>query len=181
MVSPMELLAPAGGADGMRAALLARLAGDEVEAPAAPALSPLDMLTSALAGDPASADVVEALRRRAARDAARGAEVEPEVDELHDDTDEGVVPPAAAAEVIDVLERLHAEVRELRARSARLAAALGACPRCFGDDDACPTCHGRGAPGARVPHPRLFDEIVRPAVRRAAGAVVARPTTRESA
>ena len=161
------------------------MAGDEVEATPTAASSPLDLLTSALASEPGSAEVVEALRRRAARDAARIQEEtgQTEVaDETADDgTDVGAMQPQDAVEVLDVLQRLDAEVHALRARTARLAAALGACPRCVGEDEGCPVCGGRGVPGARRPHPGMFDEIVRPAVRRAAGAVTARPTTRESA
>jgi hypothetical protein len=45
-----------------------------------------------------------------------------------------------------------------------LAAALGACPDCFGTDDACRWCRGRGAPGFTNSDPDLFDRLVRPAV-----------------
>lgn len=45
-----------------------------------------------------------------------------------------------------------------------LAAALGACPACFGGDDACRWCRGRGAPGFTAPEPSLFNRLVRPAV-----------------
>ena len=61
---------------------------------------------------------------------------------------------------------LAAELDELHARNDTLAAALGACPLCWGDDPACSDCRGRGSPGARRPHGRLFDLLVRPAVRR---------------
>jgi len=30
-----------------------------------------------------------------------------------------------------------------------LAAAIGACPTCFGEDLLCDTCHGAGSPGSR--------------------------------
>lgn len=45
-----------------------------------------------------------------------------------------------------------------------LAAALGACPACFGADGACRWCRGRGAPGFTAPEPDLFNRLVRPAV-----------------
>ncbi|MGW2558069.1 hypothetical protein ACWCXB_02250 [Streptomyces sp. NPDC001514] len=45
-----------------------------------------------------------------------------------------------------------------------MAAALGACPACFGADDTCWWCRGRGAPGFTTPDPGLFDRLVRPAV-----------------
>ena len=33
----------------------------------------------------------------------------------------------------------------------RVAAIVGACPRCLGDDLACSHCQGRGQPGSRTP------------------------------
>ncbi len=36
-----------------------------------------------------------------------------------------------------------------------LARLMGACPRCFGQDDDCPLCHGGGAPGSRQPATEL--------------------------
>lgn len=33
----------------------------------------------------------------------------------------------------------------------RVAAILGACPRCLGDDPACSHCEGQGQPGTRTP------------------------------
>lgn len=63
-----------------------------------------------------------------------------------------------------LLEALE-ELRALRARNDSLAAALGACHRCWGDDTTCETCRGEGAPGSRPPHLRLFDLWVTPALR----------------
>ncbi|MFJ5546332.1 hypothetical protein [Streptomyces sp. NPDC093225] len=45
-----------------------------------------------------------------------------------------------------------------------LAAALGACPACFGTEHTCRWCRGRGAPGFTTPEPALFARLVRPAV-----------------
>ena len=47
----------------------------------------------------------------------------------------------------------------------RLAAALGACPACWGEDPSCRWCRGRGAPGALAPDPEEFTTWVVPAVR----------------
>ena len=55
---------------------------------------------------------------------------------------------------------------ELEARNEALAAALGACAPCWGGVEDCPECDGRGAPGWRVPRPKLFRSLVMPAVRR---------------
>ena len=81
-------------------------------------------------------------------------------------------PPDGAGEATDmtadVLERLYAEVEELRLRNRTAAAALGACRRCWGESPDCPVCRGRGRPGGRAPDPVLYHELVEPAVRRRA-------------
>jgi len=61
------------------------------------------------------------------------------------------------------------ELDELRERQDRLAAALGACAECWGEDLECDVCGGTGTPGAFVPDPRLYRALVSPACR-AAGA-----------
>ena len=92
-----------------------------------------------------------ALRRRQAAEAAASSEPE---------------PAGADPEVADVLERLYAELEDLRERTRGLADALGACARCWGEDAVCPVCRGRGHPGGRAPDHGLFDHWVAPAVRR---------------
>lgn len=131
--------------------LLARLAGD---ADARPELSMADLVGQALGDNPMAPQITAALRRR---ELARQAEPE-----QAEDADRG--DPVVA----DVLERLYAEVQTLRARNAMLAEALGACPRCWGEDARCARCRGRGRPGGRRPDRLLFTEIVEPAVQRAA-------------
>jgi hypothetical protein len=54
---------------------------------------------------------------------------------------------------------------QLQARNRRVARALGACS-CFGEDDACAACGGRGAPGWRLPDRGQFEAIVRPALQK---------------
>ena len=45
----------------------------------------------------------------------------------------------------------------------RVAAMVGACPRCLGDDASCEKCAGRGQPGYRVPdRAALLQWIARP-------------------
>jgi hypothetical protein len=59
-------------------------------------------------------------------------------------------------------QRLYAAHQEASGRLADLAAALGACGLCWGEDDDCPSCRGRGYPGAMRPDPllhrRLFEQ-----------------------
>jgi hypothetical protein len=63
-------------------------------------------------------------------------------------------------------EQLSAEVDRLRQRTDALAAALGACHLCFGEDAWCPHCGGRGKPGSRRPEPCAFSRYVRPVLQR---------------
>lgn len=57
------------------------------------------------------------------------------------------------------------ELEALRQANDTLADALGACAICWGGDNACHHCRGRGRPGARRPDPALFTQLVMPAVR----------------
>lgn len=66
----------------------------------------------------------------------------------------------------DQMEMMADELHDLRRRNDRLAAALGACKWCWGEDEGCRHCHGRDSPGSYAPHPQLFHELVMPAVRR---------------
>jgi hypothetical protein len=85
-------------------------------------------------------------------------------------------PPARSARDeqlqadLDVMVRGHAqlaaELDRLRQRNDALAAALGACHLCFGDDAWCPRCGGRGRPASRRPESAAFDHYVRPLLER---------------
>jgi hypothetical protein len=127
--------------DDLTRMLLAQLSGASADS-----ISPADIVERSLGDDPIAEQVVAALRQRESQ----------VVEEPQDD-----------GEVADVLERLYDELELLRRRSGLLADALGACQRCFGEDDYCPTCHGRGRPGGRRPDPSLFADFVLPAVDRA--------------
>ena len=63
------------------------------------------------------------------------------------------------------IDELEATVRVLRRRNLRLASALGACPECWGGDQACQRCAGAGGPGAYPPNPSWFDRLVAPCLR----------------
>jgi hypothetical protein len=63
------------------------------------------------------------------------------------------------------LQAVEAELDELRERNDCLAAALGACYECWGEDPDCDICGGDGRPGSSLPDRRLFKEIVDPAIR----------------
>jgi hypothetical protein len=63
------------------------------------------------------------------------------------------------------VKRLYEELQTLRGRNDALAAALGACYLCWGDDPACPVCSGVGRPGWRPVEDSLFEEWILPAAR----------------
>ena len=63
-------------------------------------------------------------------------------------------------------ESVEEELEELRLRNQTLASALGACPICWGEDQACPKCAGKGRPGSLTPNEGLFAALVTPAIRR---------------
>ena len=49
-------------------------------------------------------------------------------------------------------------------QSRMMAAAIGACPECWGEDPACPGCEGDGKPGSFQPHRGCFEVFVLPVV-----------------
>lgn len=65
-----------------------------------------------------------------------------------------------------VMEEMYEELEALRERNDTLAAALGACYLCWGEDYECPVCGGAGHPGSSMPDSALLAQLVAPAVRR---------------
>jgi hypothetical protein len=59
--------------------------------------------------------------------------------------------------------RLYDDHRCVTGRLADLAAALGACGMCWGEDDHCPTCRGRGRPGMVRPDLEIRARLLGPA------------------
>jgi hypothetical protein len=55
------------------------------------------------------------------------------------------------------LRRLQGAYLELRGQYLRVAAALGACPRCWGEDPRCRDCGGAGASGLLAPDHELLQ------------------------
>jgi hypothetical protein len=111
-------------------------------------LSLPELLAQTMPDDPVAASLLSAIGQREAIDDAEeaGSTLDPDTEAL--------------------LERLATELDALRETTRVLADALGACRRCFGEDELCPVCRGRGRPGGRQPDPVLFDELVAPALER---------------
>jgi hypothetical protein len=80
--------------------------------------------------------------------------------------------------LLEKLRLLRGELEELREWNEALAAALGACARCWSEDPNCPGCQGSGSPGAKMPNRPLFTAFVVPAVRRVQAAQIKERTQR---
>jgi hypothetical protein len=72
--------------------------------------------------------------------------------------------PLMAAVAFSLMNRSRSAQRDDEAaRIRRIAAIIGACPRCLGDDAACAECAGKGKPGYRAPNREaLLEWIARP-------------------
>lgn len=135
--------------------------------------SPQDLLAQLGASDPTTALVLQYLAQQRA---SAPAPEEPDEDESELEAGETAARDIdaehharAAAALRDLRRRvaaLYAELEELRVRNEDLAAALGACTRCWGDDPECPICEGCGRPGGAPPDPYLYARLIAPAVRR---------------
>lgn len=60
------------------------------------------------------------------------------------------------------LQQLYREREILRERNDDLAAALGACPDCWGENRGCKTCRGEGVPGYFTADEEAFTAYVMP-------------------
>ena len=87
-------------------------------------------------------------------------------------------PADTIAELERKIERLRRAHAELREQYLRVAAGLGACARCWGDDPRCRYCGGAGTSGFFEPDRELFLCYVLPAVRRVSARADARSTPR---
>lgn len=66
----------------------------------------------------------------------------------------------------EAIRAMQQELIDLRHVNDTVAAALGACPLCWGGDSGCAACHGRGGAGYAVPDLDLFARWVVPATER---------------
>jgi len=118
-------------------------------------------------GDPAINSIVKQLAAQQARKPENHLSMVREVEpEFAADCTQGT--PYALSDVASIERQpaaIPGEVKELRNRCDDLAAALGACPLCWGDDAECRACRGRGHPGYSMPDKTLFVKFVLPAIR----------------
>lgn len=71
---------------------------------------------------------------------------------------------SAVSEIKEYAASMFSELQVLRGRVDQLAAALGACCACWGEDVNCRLCRGRGTPGFALPDEGLFEHYVLPAI-----------------
>jgi hypothetical protein len=118
--------------------------------------NPLKAMLGAVGGssqdNPQLAMLIDAIEAQRDDDAAERLREELR-EEIHAEQAEAVSELAAAA------RQTFAELELCRSRIESLAAALGACPHCFGSDPLCSTCGGEGIPGSRLPQPSEFERV----------------------
>jgi hypothetical protein len=133
-----------------------------------PATSPQELLAQMAGTDPTMGLLLQAMTQRSAEPE------EPEPIEI--DVAPAPLTPPRPAPSPELLRAVHGlqrkaqlmfhELEALRERNDLLAAALGACYLCWGEDPACTHCAGTGRPGAALPDRQLFAALVLPGVRR---------------
>lgn len=95
----------------------------------------------------------------AQRQQAAGANAPSDVDPLQAEidalTEELAHAEARAEKLRRIGQRLCRDLDAAQGLLADLAAAFGACGLCWGEDDTCRSCRGRGKPGRFAPDPAL--------------------------
>jgi hypothetical protein len=123
------------------------------------ASDPAAMMQELAAGDSRMAALMELMQ---AQRGPPGNDVE-----SPDERDELIVEMSARLDAAEarltkmtrIARQLHEAGRSGSLRLSRLAAALGACGLCWGDDPACLGCRGRGRPGMVRPDPQIRAEL----------------------
>jgi hypothetical protein len=84
--------------------------------------------------------------------------------EVEENQEQGEDSAAELSELRLYMKGMFAEIKLLRERNDALAAAVGACCLCWGQNLECRSCRGRGGPGFCMPDESLFEEFVLPAI-----------------
>jgi hypothetical protein len=151
-----------GAANPAMADLLARMRAGDSGSP----VNVEDLLAQQAQTNPLAAMLAKQLVEQKAARAARESEVidvEASVTGVNETREESA--DAALGELRENMKCMLAELTLLRERNDTLAAAVGACCLCWGQDLECRSCRGRGGPGFCMPDGVLFEEFVLPAVR----------------
>jgi DNA repair exonuclease SbcCD ATPase subunit len=160
----VQMLAARGGAaNPMLANLMARMQSSADS----PGMNVEELLAQQAQTNPMAAMLMKQMAEQNARAEEEKARV---IDVQATATVEQVEEPvdASLATLCELRENakvMQAELERLRERSDALAAAVGACPLCWGQSLDCRGCRGRGGPGFCTPDESLFEELILPAVR----------------
>ena len=129
---------------------------------AARAMDPAAMMKDIAGGDPRMAALIEMMQQRAppsngpSNDTAAPDERDELIVELSARLD---AAEARLTKMTRIARQLHEAGRAASQRLSTLAAALGACGICWGDDPACLGCRGRGRPGMVRPDPAARADL----------------------
>lgn len=116
-------------------------------------------------GDPEMAQLVQVLAQREEQ-LARDLEArEAEESARQEEARQAAERRDGADALRHLVDEMSSELDGLRRVLDEVAAALGACPSCWGDDPGCRWCRGRGHPGFMPPDRDAFDRLILPAVR----------------
>jgi len=121
------------------------------------------------ATNPALANIIQVLeqQQQTCQESHNVLDLQAEESRGSDSDEPQVETPVDVNEFSEQIQQITAAFDALQRRTLRLAAALGGCEQCFGEDLLCEGCSGCGVPGWAVPHPGLFKKYVLPALRRA--------------
>jgi len=129
---------------------------------------PQELIAQIGANNPMLQEVARNLMEQRAAAARETQTIDMEVVEQDQDSvvveSDQAVRTAALEQLRAEQETMRIELGVLRERNDLLAAALGACCLCWGQDLGCRSCRGRGGPGFSIPDESLFEEYVLPAV-----------------
>jgi len=135
----------------------------------------MQMLSGRLGGDP-STHLQKALRAQINQ--------RPPGDPLRDVLSQMLAQrqPAAQKPQLDpqvLLRAARDALNTMQERHMAIAAALGACPECWGEEADCSQCNGLGRPGWATPDPVAFEAWVAPAIQAMSHAAAEAPTCKE--
>lgn len=120
---------------------------------------PAAMLQDLAAGDSRMAALMEMMQAQRGQP-CNDVEAPDERDELIAEISARLdAAEARLTKMTRIARQLHEAGRSGSLRLSRLAAALGACGLCWGDDPACLGCRGRGRPGMVRPDPQIRAEL----------------------
>ncbi|MBE7210009.1 MAG: hypothetical protein INR65_03230 [Gluconacetobacter diazotrophicus] len=148
--------------------------------PSEPAAAMAGLIADLQRSNPPLAALAQWMQQRAVPPAAASAAASAAAADDHEAAELARRLVEAEARIADLKRqgrRLFENYRLATDRLSELAAALGACALCWGDDPACPNCRGRGRPGMVRPDPELRARLLGPP-RAAAAAAAASPVIR---